>query len=102
MLEHLISSGASRRAEGKQARDTLGDVGAGVAGAVIMALAWLTPFLRSARNQWGLSADEASAPRPRDELVPSLLEPVGFAMDRRMLLGIRDRVLATKGEHGDA
>jgi hypothetical protein len=27
---------------------------------------------------------------------PALLEPVGFAMDRRMLLVIRDRVLATK------
>ncbi len=237
-LRHL-----AERAEGRLVRDTLGDVGAGVAGAAIMVLAWLTPFLRSARNHWGLSADEASTPRPGDELVPdprwswthavevqaspervwpwvaqigadrggfysyqwlenlagcelrnaeaihgewahqvgddlvlhpkmpplrvvsvvpgqslvafaapdeparaegrpwasaswaflveplgsgrcrvvsrfrvacstdlatrlaqgpTLLEPVGFAMDRRMLLGIRDRVLATKGEHGDA
>jgi hypothetical protein len=44
---------------------------------------------------------------------PALLEPVGFAMDRRMLLGIRERVLAMniaearrsvrkedKGDHG--
>ncbi len=33
---------------------------------------------------------------------PTLLEPVGFAMDRRMLLGIRDRVLATKGNDDHA
>jgi hypothetical protein len=33
---------------------------------------------------------------------PALLEPVGFAMDRRMLLGIRERVLrrGLKGTDG--
>jgi hypothetical protein len=35
-----------------------------------MTLAWLTPFLRPKRSQWGLSAQEASLPRPGDELVP--------------------------------
>jgi hypothetical protein len=64
-LRHLAA-----RAEGTLARDTLGDVGSGIAGAAIMALAWLTPFLRPARCHWGLSAEEASAPRPGDELVP--------------------------------
>jgi hypothetical protein len=56
-------------AEGKLARDTLRDVGAGIGGAAIMMLAWLTPFLRPARSHWGLSAEEASVPRPGDELV---------------------------------
>lgn len=64
-LKHLAA-----RAEGRLARDTLADVGAGLSGAAIMTLAWLTPFLRSARNHWGLTAQEASAPRPGDDLVP--------------------------------
>jgi hypothetical protein len=63
-LRHLAA-----RAEGSLARDTLRDVAAGVAGAAIMTLAWLTPFLRPARSHWGLSAEEASVPRPGDELV---------------------------------
>jgi len=52
------------------ARDTLGDVGAGVGGAAIMTLACLTPFLRPLRNHWGLSAQEASSPREGDDCVP--------------------------------
>ena len=64
-LRHLAA-----RAEGRLGRDTLIDVGAGVAGAAIMTLAWLTPFLRPARSHWGLSAQEADAPRPGDELIP--------------------------------
>ena len=63
-LRHLAS-----RAEGTLARDTFGDIGGGLAGAAIMTLAWLTPFLRPKRSQWGLSPDEASLPRPGDELV---------------------------------
>jgi hypothetical protein len=31
---------------------------------------------------------------------PLLLEPIGFAMDRRMLLGIRDRVIETNSTEG--
>lgn len=63
-LRHLAA-----RAEGRLARDTLGDVGSGIGGAAIMALAWLTPFLRPARCHWGLSAEEANVPRPGDELL---------------------------------
>jgi hypothetical protein len=63
-LRHLAA-----RAEGRLARDTLRDVGAGISGAAIITLAWFTPFLRPARSHWGLSAEEASAPRPGDELV---------------------------------
>lgn len=64
-LGHLAA-----RAEGKLARDTIGDVGAGAGGAAIIVLAWLTPFLRPARSHWGLSEEEASAPRVGDELIP--------------------------------
>ena len=37
-------------------------------------------------------ADYSDDLRTRASLGPSLLEPIGFAMDRRMLLGIRERV----------
>jgi hypothetical protein len=34
-----------------------------------MLAAFLTPFLRRARNHWGVSEADADAPRPGDELV---------------------------------
>ena len=46
-LRHL----AARAGRSRLARDTLGDVGAGVAGAAIMAMAWLTPFPAARRAQ---------------------------------------------------
>lgn len=49
--------------------DSLSDVAAGIGGAAIMALAWLTPFMRPARNHWGRPVEAASEPRPGDELV---------------------------------
>lgn len=49
--------------------DSVSDVAAGIGGAAIMALAWLTPFMRPARNHWGLPVEAASEPRPGDELV---------------------------------
>lgn len=64
-LRHLAA-----RAEGTLARDTLRDLAEGVAGAAVMTLAWLTPFLRPARSHWGLSAEDAAARRAGDELVP--------------------------------
>jgi hypothetical protein len=64
-LRHLAA-----RAEGRLAQDTPVDIAAGVAGAAIMTLAWLTPFLRPLRNHWGLTAEEASSPRPGDDCVP--------------------------------
>ena len=63
-LRHLAA-----RAEGKLARDTLTDVASGVSGSAIMVLAWLMPFLRSSRNHWGLTAQEASVARPGDDLI---------------------------------
>ncbi len=57
------------RAEGRLARDTLADVGRGISGAAIMALALLSPFLRGGRNHWGLSAARANEPQPGDNLV---------------------------------
>jgi len=64
-LRHLAA-----RAEGTLARDTLADVGAGIAGAAVTTLAWLTPFLRADRAHWGLTCEEARLPRPGDDLVP--------------------------------
>ncbi len=61
------------RAEGRLPRDTVRDIGEGVVGASVMLLAWLTPFLRSTRNHWGLTSAEAAEVRPGDELVA---EPV--------------------------
>jgi hypothetical protein len=58
------------RAEGRLARDSLEDVTEGVVGAATMLLAFVTPFLRQARNHWGLTAEEAERPRPGDELIP--------------------------------
>ncbi len=67
-LEHLAA-----RAEGRLPLDTARDVASGIAGASIMLAAWLTPFLRGARSHWGLSADEARAPRAGDDLVSAPL-----------------------------
>jgi hypothetical protein len=64
-LRHLAA-----RAEGRLARDTLRDVAEGVGGAAIIAVAWLSPFMRTARKHWGLSAAEAERERPGDNLVP--------------------------------
>lgn len=64
-LAHL-----AERAEGRLARDGWRDVARGVAGAALMALSGLTPFLRGARSHWGLDAEEARRPRAGDELVP--------------------------------
>jgi len=61
------------RAEGRLRRDTLTDIGDGLQGAAIMALAFATPFQRTARNHWGLSAEEAAKPRPGDERIPEPL-----------------------------
>jgi len=58
----------ARRAEGRQP-DDLRDVVEGVSGAAIMTAAFLTPFLRYARNRWGLDAETAARPYPGDELI---------------------------------
>jgi hypothetical protein len=50
---------------------TPGDVAEGLAGAAIMTLALMTPFLRRAREHWGLGAQDARREYPGDGLVPS-------------------------------
>lgn len=50
---------------------TLGDISDGLAGAAIMTLALMTPFLRRAREHWGLPAREGLRAYPGDDLVPS-------------------------------
>ncbi len=63
-LRHL-----AQRAEGRLARDSPGDVVEGVSGVAIMVVAFLTPFMRTARGHWELSAQEASSARSGDELI---------------------------------
>ena len=68
MLQHLAA-----RVEGRLPQDDYRDILAGVGGAALMLAALLTPFLRHARNHWGVSELIANAPHVGDELVP---EPV--------------------------
>ncbi len=64
-LRHLAA-----RAEARLPRDDWRDALEGAGGAAVMALAWLTPFLRGRRSHWGLDAESAARPRVGDELVP--------------------------------
>lgn len=50
---------------------TTGDVAEGFAGAAIMTLALMTPFLRRPREHWGLRARDARRMYPGDDLVPA-------------------------------
>src|SRR6478609_3812455 len=65
MLEHLAA-----RVEQRLPRDDYRDVLRGIGGAAVSLAAFLTPFLREARNHWGLSEVEAAQARVGDELVP--------------------------------
>jgi hypothetical protein len=64
-LRHLAA-----RAEGRLPRDTPRDIVEGVAGAALMTLAWLTPFLRKSRQHWGVDLQTATRRYPGDDLVP--------------------------------
>jgi hypothetical protein len=73
-LAHGIMEGAqlrhlAARVEGRLPANDARDIVAGAGGAAIMLAGLLTPFLRNARNHWGL--DEAAARRtyPGDDLV---------------------------------
>lgn len=46
------------------------DIGEGVIGAFLIAIALLTPFLRPWRNKWGATDVEATRHLPGDDLVP--------------------------------
>lgn len=63
-LRHLKS-----RVEHREPRDDIRDVAAGVGGAAIMTANFLTPFLRHARNHWGLDERAAERTYPGDELI---------------------------------
>jgi hypothetical protein len=65
-LRHLAA-----RVEGRLGPDSARDVVAGAGGAAIMAAALLTPFLRFARNRWGVDEATATRAHPGDELVDS-------------------------------
>jgi hypothetical protein len=81
------------RAVGRLARDTLRDVAEGVGGAAVMAVACLSPFMRTARKHRGLAAAGAERERPGGNLVrmPRLgVDPRGRgrpASRARMALG---------------
>lgn len=68
---HLMQSAQLRhlaaRVEGRLPRDDWHDVVEGTSGALLMALLLLTPFGRSRRAVWGLSADDAARSYPGDE-----------------------------------
>jgi hypothetical protein len=65
-LRHLAA-----RIEHRLSHDDARDVAAGIGGAAVMVAAFLTPFMRSARNHWGLDAAAAARQLPGDELVPA-------------------------------
>ena len=64
MLRHL-----AERAEGRLPKDDARDVLEGVGGVALMIAALLTPFLRRARNHWGVDEETAARRYPGDELV---------------------------------
>src|SRR6185436_7889772 len=59
------------RVEGRLPRDDWHDVADGAGGAAIMVAALLTPFLRGARNHWGLDAETAARRYPGDDILPA-------------------------------
>lgn len=74
-VHHLMQTVQLRRlaarAEGRLGASDWRDGVEAVEGAATMLLALLTPFLRGPRSHWGLSAAEAEAPRPGDDVVPA-------------------------------
>ncbi len=69
-VHHLMETAQLRhlaaRAEGRLPRDDVHHVLEGLGGVAIMALAFLTPFLRRARNHWGLAERDAARAYPGD------------------------------------
>ena len=63
-LRHLAA-----RIEQRLPADDSRDVASGIGGAAVMAAAFLTPFLRGARNHWGVDAAVAARAYPGDELI---------------------------------
>jgi len=55
----------------KMADNMLKNIAEGIAGAVVMAAAFVTPFLNSRRARWGATDDEVNKTLPGDDLVPN-------------------------------
>jgi hypothetical protein len=74
-VHHLMETAQlhrlAARIEGRIPKDDWRDVLEGIAGASVMVAAFLTPFLRDARNVWGMDAEDAGKVYPGDDLVPS-------------------------------
>ncbi|HXV64503.1 MAG TPA: hypothetical protein VEK15_27645 [Vicinamibacteria bacterium] len=72
-VHHFMESaqlrGLKARVEGSLPRDSWRDVSRGLLGSGAMVLSFLTPFLRDARQHWGLDAETAGRGYPGDELV---------------------------------
>ncbi|HSF14287.1 MAG TPA: hypothetical protein VLK65_01895 [Vicinamibacteria bacterium] len=72
-VHHFMESaqlrGLKARVEGSLPRDSWRDVSRGLLGSGAMVLSFLTPFLRDARQHWGLDAETAGRDYPGDELV---------------------------------
>jgi hypothetical protein len=68
-MTHRPFSNLAQRAEGRLPENGWRDVAEGVGGAAIITAAFLTPFLRGARNRWGVSESTASSDFPGDEII---------------------------------
>lgn len=74
LLRRAALEGLGRELGGAAAeppRDGWRDVLEGMAGVARIALAMASPFRRGPRSHWGLSAQDAAAARPGDELLPA-------------------------------
>jgi hypothetical protein len=65
-LRHLAA-----RIEHRLAHDDARDVAEGIGGAAVMIAAFLTPFMRPARNHWGVDPEVAARAFPGDEIIPA-------------------------------
>ncbi|NOU26365.1 MAG: hypothetical protein HOO96_00540 [Polyangiaceae bacterium] len=68
LMQSVQLRALAARAEGRLPRDDWRDVTEGAGGALVMAAAFLTPFMRQARRHWGLDEATASRALPGDEL----------------------------------
>ena len=71
------------RVEQRLPPDGARDVAEGIGGAAVMAAAFLTPFMRHARNHWGVDAAVAARAYPGDELIatPAWIWTHGIEID---------------------
>ena len=70
LMEAIQLQNLAARAEGRLPSDDWHDVAEGMRGAVVIACAMATPFLRGKRSHWGVDTAAAQRLYPGDELVP--------------------------------